>query len=151
MTALTEARVREIVREELAAQQAELHHDRLPGGVIDSGTSFESLDPVLQGLDADGERRRELTDNLVEFLDGYITFVTTDGTQGLKQIQDAVSRRHRLRNVVREGPDSVSGFVGGGGSHDASPSLGLENQSVGEDRPGPAGEVGPGHAESGDA
>lgn len=108
MTALTEARVREIVREELAAQQAELHHDRLPGGVIDSGTSFESLDPVLQGLEADGERRRELTDNLVEFLDGYITFVTTDGTQGLKQIHDAVSRRHRLRNVVREDPDSVS-------------------------------------------
>lgn len=84
---LPEARVREIVREELAAQQAELHHDRLPGGVIDSGTSFESLDPVLQGLEADGERRRELTDNLVEF---------------------PVSRRHRLRNVVREGPDSVS-------------------------------------------
>lgn len=52
--------------------------------------------------------------------------------------------RGAIGRLLKPGPGHLS-------RHDASPSLGLDNQSVGEDRPAPAGEVGPGHAESGDA
>lgn len=129
---ITEDRVREIVREELAAVQAELAHDRVPRGVGKAGASLGLFKPVLESDDAGGQRGSDLPNELLELFEGYAALILTDGVQGGQQIQNAVSSWHRRRDVVQQGPDSVSGFVGAGGNHGASPSLGLDPRSVGD-------------------
>ncbi|MBZ4576175.1 hypothetical protein [Mycobacterium avium] len=136
---LSEDRVREIVREETSLLREQL---------AEQSTKINVLGKValhlLNGAVKPRVQRRDLDFELAH----------SDQEPQQKRMRFRRSRRRSTSNALellrdaglfRE-PDVADSPV----SHDASPSLGLDNQSVGE-RPGPAGEVGPGHAQGSDS
>jgi hypothetical protein len=130
-----EARIREIVREELRAAKAEeLGHEIAQQAVRDSAATLQALNPVFQSDDALHERHRPFGGELVKFLRAYITFVTTDGAEGREVVEDYLGRFHRRGNLVQDGADGGSGIIGCG--HNASPSVGADTPNVGEERSG---------------
>lgn len=136
---VTEGRVREIVHEETSPLREQL---------AEQSTKINVLGKValhlLNGAVKPRVQRRDLDFELAH----------SDQEPQQKRMRFRRSRRRSTSNALellrdaglfRE-PDVADSPV----SHDSSPSLGLDPRSVGE-RPGPAGEVGPGHTESGDA
>lgn len=86
----------------------------------------------------------EPTDTVFDALYPLLKLVYRVGqvSKALRDLLLVAVQRRAVGGLFESGSGHLSG-------HEASPSLGLDNQSVGEGRPGPAGEVGPGDAESG--
>ncbi len=141
MRAPTEARVREIVREELA-HAGELGQE--PGQSLgrDTGSAFQSFYPVVESDDTGRHHRRQFLDELAQFLRGYLRVVTTDGAKVGELVENDVAGCHGVGDLVDKGPQSGAGVVGC--DYDASPSFGVDSQSVGGERPGLAEHVGSG-------
>jgi hypothetical protein len=147
---LTDARVRAIVREELAAR--ELGQQPADGLSRQAGTPLHALDPVIQGQDTGDERAdQDVQDlrQLAHVITGIFQALCEPAPQPphLAELpDDHTSRVHGGGQLVDERPRETSVVVA---DHDSSPSLaGLDNLSVG-DRPGPAEEAGPGHTQGG--
>lgn len=148
---LTEARVREIVREELAAHAAKLGHDGVEALVGDARPALDPLDPVLQVNRADGKQGHPLGDDAVELIKAMLDIVLTDGAKGQEAFKDCLARRHGVGNLIEHGAEHRADFLGVG--HETSPSLdGLDSLSVGESpRPDAQPASGAGHQGGGGA
>lgn len=77
-------------------------------------------------------------------------YIDVDETGRPRLTRDVNSLTDNLRFGLRQLP-RLAAVVQRVFRRHSSPSLGLDPRSVGDGRPGPAGEAGPGHAESGDA
>lgn len=107
-----ESRVREIVREELAAHSEELAHDREKAIDVDARSAAQLIKSTVENDNRGTNRTDESIQDFMQLLEGYLLVLTTDGAQGRELVEDCKARFHARRNLVDERLDAESGVVG---------------------------------------